>query len=63
MSTAITSQVVRIEFKRVSLTDDEIYFQEFDTLSVTPDIVDEFEKAIKADPNFTDVKRTIRTTL
>lgn len=60
---AITSQTVRVEFQRVSLTDDTIYYQDWDALTTNPAIVDTFEKVMKADSNYTNVKRTVRTVL
>lgn len=64
MPTLITSQVVRVTFTRVSLTDPTIYYYEWDALTTHPAIVDEFERSIKADTsNFQNVSRSVRTNL
>lgn len=64
MATAITSHKVRITFNRVSLTDPEIYYHEFDALVTDPLIVDAFEEAIKANTiEFTNVQRRYYTGL
>lgn len=63
MPTAITSQTVRVAFRRVSLTDDTQYYAEWDALTTNPLIVAAFEENIREDPEFTDVIRQVRTVI
>lgn len=60
---AIASQTVRISWERVSLTDGDTYYHDFDGLTTPPDVIDAFQKRIEADSEFQTVIRSVRTTL
>lgn len=61
MPTAATSQTVRISFQRASLTDQTIYYFDFNALAISPEIYKEVEKQLKADGEYENVVVSVRT--
>ena len=61
MPVAFTSQTVRVAARRVSLTDEETYYFDFDGLTTPPDVIDAVQQRLEEDTEYTDVLRQVRT--
>lgn len=54
---AITSHLVSITWQKVSLTDQDVYYYQFDAFVTPPATIEQFRKDIEADPSNTNVRR------